>query len=378
MAGGREPGNAPGSWTHTAVAQQLVFGDGALHRLPELLRAVGVRRVLLVTTAGRAASDEGAQVTRALGRALASTFDEVVSHVPTPTVQGAVQQARRDGIDGVVSFGGGSCADTGKAVCFFTEQEQGTPGASFADRPVLPHVSIPTTYSGAELTGFFGMTDPTTRQKGGGGGPTVTPLAALYDPQLTRSTPARISAETGMNALAHCVEAAWSPYRTPEAEAIALEGAARIVDALPRVVDQPDDLAARADLQTGAILAGRCLQNATMGVHHGLAQLVGGRTGIPHGLANAILLSHSIAYNELEVPVEVRRLGAAIGSPDDPAGAVHDLVLRLGLPDRLSDVGVTDEDLDAVARSSQANPSVRANPRPVSEEEARALLEAAA
>jgi alcohol dehydrogenase class IV len=366
-----------GSWTHTGSAQQIVFGDGALHQLGELLRAVGVRKVLLVTTAGRAASDEGAQVTRALGRSLESTFAEVSSHAPTPMVQAAVRQARRDGVDGIVSFGGGSCADTAKAVCFFTEAEQGTPGASYADRPVLPHISIPTTYSGAELTGFFGMTDPATRQKSGGGGPTVVPIAALYDPKLTQSTPARVSAETGMNALAHCVETAWSPYRTPEAEAIALAGAARIVDALPRVVDDPDDLAARAAMLTGAILAGRGLQNAAMGVHHGLAQLVGGRTGISHGLANAIILSHAIDFNADAVPRELYRIGTALGDPDDPAGAVRRLLARLDLPDRLSDVGVDEEDLDVVARLSQSSHSVRTNPRPVSEEDARAVLEAA-
>ena len=95
------------------------------------------------------------------------------------------------------------------------------------------HVSVPTTYSGAELTPFFGMTDPARRQKQGAGGPTSAPIAAIYDPLLTLSTPARVSAETGMNALAHCVEAAWSPRRTPEAEAIALAGAAAIVAALP-------------------------------------------------------------------------------------------------------------------------------------------------
>jgi maleylacetate reductase len=372
----RSASNAPGSWTHTGYAQQIVFGDGALHQLPDVLRAVGVRRVMLVTTAGRAASDEGAQVTRAIGRWLESTFSEVASHAPTPMVQAAVRQARRDGVDGIVSFGGGSCADTGKAICFFTEQEQGTPGASFADRPSLPHVSITTTYSGAELTGFFGMTDPATRQKNGAGGPTITPIAALYDPRLTLSTPPRVSAETGMNALAHCVEVAWSPFRTPEAEAIALAGAARIVDALPRVVDDPADLGARTDMLTGSIMAGRSLQNASMGIHHGLAQLVGGRTGISHGLANAIILSHAIDFNRDAVPTEVRRIGEAIGAPDDPAGAVRALVARLGLPATLSDAGVDEADLDAVARLSQSNMSVRANPRPVSEDEAREVLEA--
>jgi maleylacetate reductase len=193
-------------WTHTGYTQQIVFGAGSVRRVGELLRAVGARRVLLVTTAGRAQSDDAGRLRRAIGSALASEFAEVTSHVPAPLVQQAVAQARTDSVDAVVSFGGGSCADLGKAVCFFTEQQAGTPGASFADRPALPHVSIPTTYSGAELTPFFGMTDPATRQKSGAGGPTIAPIGAIYDPELTLSTPVSVSAETGMNALAQCVE----------------------------------------------------------------------------------------------------------------------------------------------------------------------------
>jgi len=364
-------------WTHTGYAQQLVFGAGALRRLPELVRTVGARRVLLVTTQGRNTSADGGQVRKLLGSALASTFDAVESHVPVPLVRRAVQQARGDGVDAVVSFGGGSCADTGKAVCFFAEQEAGTPGASYLDRPALAHIAIPTTYSGAELTGLFGMTDPTARQKTGSGGPTITPVAVIYDPELTVSTPPRVSAETGMNALAHCVEVTYSPRRTPEAEAIGLAGARRIVRALPLVVDDPGDVDVRASMLEGAALAGRCLHNGTMGVHHGLAQLVGGRTGISHGLANAVILPHALRYNADAAPDAVARLGEAIGAPDDPAGAIAALVERLGLPTRLGDCGVTLEDLDAVARSSQSNPSVRANVRPVSEDDARAILAAA-
>ena len=118
-------------------------------------------------------------------------------------------------MDAVVSFGGGSCADLGKAVCFFVEQQAGVPGASYADRPVLAHIAIPTTYSGAELTPFFGMTDQATHRKSGAGGPTIAPLAAVYDPIVTLDTPVRVSAETGMNALAHGVEAACSPSSHP-------------------------------------------------------------------------------------------------------------------------------------------------------------------
>jgi maleylacetate reductase len=371
------PAADPATWTHTGYTQQIAFGPGALRELTGLLRTLGLRRVLLVTTAGRHESEDGERVRRSMARALASSFAEVESHVPVPLVQRAVHQARRDGVDGVVSFGGGSCADLAKAVCFFTEQEMGTPGASFADRPALPHVSVPTTYSGAELTPFFGMTDPATRQKSGAGGPTVAPIAAVYDPDLTMSTPARVSAETGMNALAHCVEVVWSRARTAEAEAVALAGAGRLVDALPRVVDDPADRQARSDALAGAYLAGRALQNASMGVHHGLAQLVGGRTGIAHGLANAVILPHAMAFNRDAVPEALDAIGVAIGAPDDPVGAVTALVERLGLPTRLSECGVTDEDLDVVARLAAGHRGIAANPKPVSEDDARAILEAA-
>jgi maleylacetate reductase len=364
-------------WTHTALAQQITLGAGAVERLPELVRSIGARKALLVTTAGRLASADGERIVAWLGRALASTFGEVESHVPVPLVQQAVLQARRDGIDLVVSFGGGSCADLAKAVCYFLEQEAGMPGASHLDRPLVPHVSIPTTYSGAELTPFFGMTDPATRQKQGAGGPTCAPVVAIYDPQLTLSTPARVSAETGMNALAHCVEAAWSPIRTPEAEAIALAGVTAIHRSLPAVVADPQDLAARTAMLEGACLAGRALLNAGMGVHHGLSQLVGGRTGISHGLANSILLAHAMRFNAEAVPDAMARIGAALGAADDPAGAVDRFRSGLGLPGRLSEVGVSEGDLEAVARLSQSNHNVARNPRPVSEADALSILQAA-
>lgn len=372
-----EPGLVPSTWTHTALAQQIVFGAGALDRLPELVRTIGARRALLVTTAGRLASAEGQRVVARLGRSLSSTFAEVASHVPAPLVQQAVLQARRDGIDLVVSFGGGSCADLGKAVCYFLEHEAGMPGVSHLDRPLVPHVSIPTTYSGAELTPFFGMTDPATRQKQGSGGPTTAPIAAIYDPELTRSTPARVSAETGMNALAHCVEAAWSPERSPEAEAIALAGAGAIHRSLHQVVSAPDDLAARTAMLAGACLAGRALLNAGMGVHHGLSQLIGGRSGIPHGLANAVLLAHCIRFNAEAVPAEVASVGRALDAPDDAAGAVDRLRAVLGLPATLREAGVAEDDVEAVARLSQGNRNVARNPRPVSEADALAILRAA-
>ena len=369
--------SAPVRSIHTGYAQRLVFGPQAIDEVPAVVREVGARRVLVVTTAGRAVSDAGRRLVERLGRAVVGVFDGAITHVPTSTVETAVRAARTAGIDGVVSFGGGSCADLGKAVCWFLEREAGTPGASFVDRPLVAHVSVPTTYSGAELTPHFGMTDPGTRRKTGGGGPTTAPLAAVYDPVLTLDLPVGVSAETGMNALAHGIECAYSPSRTPEAEALALACIRQVVTSLPDVVDDPFDIDARTRMLQASMLGGRALENASMGVHHGLAQLIGGRTGISHGLANAVVLAHAVRFNAEAVPEEMARIGDALGDPEDPGGAVDRLRERLGLPGSLADCGVTIDDLDAVARMSGANPSVSANPRPVSEDDARAILAAA-
>jgi alcohol dehydrogenase len=158
---------------------------------------------------------------------------------------------------------------------------------------------------------------------------------------------------------------------------VALAGVSRIADALPAVVEDPADLGARTEMLAGAALGGRALQNAGMGVHHGLAQLVGGRTGMAHGLANAVILPHAMRFNADAVPAELGRIGLALGAPDDPAGAVDRLLRRLELPTQLSDCGFSDEDLDAVARLSQSSPAVQMNPKHVSEDDARSILEAA-
>ena len=364
-------------WTHTGFAQRIHFGLDSIDRAGEVVKETGSRRVMLVTTVGRRGSESGGRLVASLGKSLASVFDGVRSHVPTTAVQAAVRQAQADDVDAVVSFGGGSCADLAKAVCFFVEQQAGMPGASYLDRPAVAHVAVPTTYSGAELTPFFGMTDEAAHRKSGAGGPTIAPLAAIYDPVVTLDVPAQISAETGMNALAHGVESAWSPRRTPEAEAIALDCVRRVAAALPDVVDEPGDIRARTAMLEGAVLGGRCLQNAPMGVHHGLAQLIGGRTGIPHGLANAILLSHTLRFTAGAVPREAWLIGAALGDPDDPAGAVDRLRERIGIPARLSDVGVVEDDLEAVVRMAAGNASIRANARPVSADDLTELLQGA-
>lgn len=367
------------TWTHTGLAQRIHFGAGALDLAGTICDELGLRRLLVVTTEGRRASVVGERLVDVLGSRVASVFAGVRSHVPSTAVAAAVAQAADDRVDGVVSFGGGSCADLGKAVCWAAEQEAaGSPKArTYAETPVRAHVAIPTTYSGAELTPFFGMTDESARRKTGAGSPTLAPRAAVYDPVVTLDTPVRVSAETGMNALAHGVECAYSPSRTPEAEAVALACIERISSALPAVVDDPSDLGARTAMLEGAVLGGRCLQNAGMGVHHGLSQLVGGRTGLPHGLVNAIVLPHAMRFNDVAVGDAARRIGDALGDRDDPAGALDRLRARLGLPATLAECGVTTDDIEAVALQSSGNRNVTANARPVRVDDARAILQAA-
>ncbi len=335
-------------------------------------------RALLVTTGGPGRSREGGRrLTQRLGRVVADVFPGAAPHVPTSILEGAVSAARSAAVDGVVSLGGGSCADLAKAVSWFLERESGAPGSSFVDRPLIAHVAVPTTYSGAELTSHFGITDLASKRKSGGGGPTIAPLAVVYDPVLTLDLPVRVSAETGMNALAHGVEAAYSPTRTPEAEVLALACIREAATTLPLVVDDPFDIDARTKMLRAAMLGGRAAQNAAPGVHHGLVQLLGGRTGMAHGLANAVLLAHTLRYNLPTIPDEAARIGDALGDPDDPAGAIDRLRERLSLPGSLADCGVTIDDLDAVARMSGGSPGVSANPRPVTEDDAREILAAA-
>jgi maleylacetate reductase len=264
--------------------------------------------------------------------------------------------------DAIVSLGGGSSADLSKAVSLFA------PGDADLDddveRPaVLPYVAVPTTYAGAELMPFFGMLDEDARRKRGVQRYDVAPHEVLYDPRLTLTMPRNVSAQTGMNVLAHCVEIAYSPEHTLETEAVALAGTTRIAASLPRVVDAPDDLGARTEMLAGAALGGRPLQNGRMGVHHGLAQLVGARAGIPHGLAKAVLLPHVMHFNADAVP-------DALAATD----AVAALLVRLGLPTRLSDCGVSDDGLQAVGAKCGRNRNVASTPKPVEPDAALALV----
>ena len=265
------------------------------------------------------------------------------SEVPSDRVEEAARAA--GGADALLAVGGGSAIDLAKAISVETG---------------LPVVSVPTTYSGAEWTPSFGVRDHDRRRRGGGSGAHLAGI--VYDPRLTVGLPKAETVGTSMNALAHAAEALYVKGRNREADREALAGAALISNWLPRVVANPDDLEARRHLLEGAMHAGAALASAGLGLGHALAQTIGGRYGLPHGVMNALSLPHALRFNEPVAADEIARLGEAMGT-DDAIGRVEELA-RLGDFGRLRDYGVPEDELTAIAEASGVRPGAGANPRP--------------
>lgn len=260
-----------------------------------------------------------------------------------------------DGAEVIVAVGGGSAIDTAKA-------------ASAASG--LPLVSVPTTYSGAEWTTFFGVRDPERKLRGGGAGANLH--AIVYDPELTLGLPVEATVGTALNALAHCAEALYVRERTDESDRDALAGAELIGRWLPQVVARPDDLEARTELLRGACHAGAALGGSMLALGHALAQGLGGRYGVAHGALNALTLPPALRFNEPVAGDAVARFGLALGTAD-PATRVEELA-RLGGFERLRDLGIPEDAPTEVAETVAERPGAKANPRPVTPADVETLL----
>jgi maleylacetate reductase len=314
-----------------------------LDELAPLLAEFGVGRALLVTSERLADLDVP----------VASRFTGVRRHSPIETVAAAVAAARD--ADGLVSVGGGSAIDTGKAV----SAETG-----------LRLVAVPTTYSGAEWTSYYGMRDEARRLKTGGGGATV--VAVVYEPGLTLDLPREETVGTALNALAHSAEALYVRTRNPDGDREAGRGAELIGRWLPEVVERPGDLDVRTQLMMGAMHAGHALALTDLALGHAIAQVLGGRYDLPHGAMNALSLPPALRFNEVVVPDAIARLARAFETDDAP-GRVEELA-RLGGFGRLRDYGVPKEELPLVAEEAAARPGARANPRTASPADVLELL----
>ncbi len=343
-------------FTYQALPMRVVFGAGSLVRLPDEVAALGLTRVLVLCSPER--EDTGRQVAAALGQHAAGVLAEARMHVPVEVADRARDLARELGADGCVAVGGGSAVGLGKAIAL----EHG-----------LPVIAVPTTYAGSEMTPIWGLTE--AGQKRTGRDQRVLPRSVVYDPELTRSLPAQLSATSGMSAIAHAVEGLYAPDATPIVSLMAEEGTRALVSALPGVVADGRDLDARGEAQYGAWLCGAVLAATTMSLHHKLCHTLGGTLDLPHAQTHTVVLPHALAYNQPAAPDAVAALSRALGGADDPARALWELAGRLGAPRSLAELGMKEADIPRIAELAVANPY--ANPRPVTRDGVESLLRAA-
>ena len=345
----------PDSFRYEALPMRVRFGAGAVAQLGDELRDLGLHRTAVLCTP--AEGDLASRIAGDLGDAIASVLPGAVMHVPDEAVDAALEAVIGSAADALVPVGGGSAVGLAKAVALQTG---------------LPIVAVPTTYAGSEMTPIWGRTSAGVKRTGRD--VRVLPRSVVYDPDLTLTLPAHVSGVSGMNAIAHAVEALYAPDGNPIVTLMALEGVKALAEALPAVVANPHDRGARAEALYGAWLCGACLGSVTMSLHHKLCHALGGAFDLPHAETHATVLPYVVAFNAPAAPAAMSRLATALDD-GDPASALWRLGQTLGAPRSLAALGLTEGDIEHVAALAVANPY--ANPVPVTEQGVRHLLLAA-
>jgi len=360
-------------FSYTSYPRRIVFAAGALGRLGVESERFGWQRLLLCTTGSQRRAGRVEAVAAALGTRLAAVYDGIHPHVPAAQVEEAMALAAERGVDAALALGGGSAIGTAKAVAAALSDRA-------PERPPVAVAAIPTTYAGSEMTPVYGVTrtdESGTARKVTTTDERIVPRLILYDPLLTLDLPRELTAATGVNALAHCLEALYSLTRNPVSSAAARAGIRAITHALPRCVADGGDAPARAEMLEGAYLAGTALAAVSMALHHGICHVLGGSAGVPHGAANAIILPHALRFNARAAAPQLADAAMAMGLPvsDLPFDAAaeravafaDDFIAGLGLPRRLRDVGVAEGDLPRLAALAFQNRTVHSNPQPITD-----------
>jgi alcohol dehydrogenase class IV len=341
------------SFVYDILPSRVVFGAGCLDKLAEEIERLGSTKALVLSTPEQ--RDTALDIVNRLGRHAAGLFDHAVMHVPIEIAQAAREEAHRLGADCCVAVGGGSTTGLGKAVALTSS---------------LPILAIPTTYAGSEMTPIWGITEG--GRKTTGRDPRVLPKTVLYEPALTVTMPARLSVTSGINAMAHCVEALYAKDANPIISMLAEDSIRAFAHSLPLLVRHPADLEARSEAQYGAWLGGVSLGAVGMALHHKLCHTLGGSFNLPHAETHTIVLPHAAAYNAQAVPEAISRVARALGTTSAAQG-LFDLADSLGVPVALRDIGMKENDLDRAAEIASQNPYY--NPRPVTREGIRTLLQ---
>ena len=378
--------NLTGNWSYPT---SIRFGAGRIAEIAEACQSAGMQKPLLVTDRGLA----GLPITSAtldlleaagLGRAL---FADVDPNPNEHNLAAGLEAYRSGGHDGVIAFGGGSGLDLGKVVAFMCGQTR--PVWDYEDvgdwwtradaDKIAPIIAVPTTAGTGSEVGRAGvLSNSETHEKKIIFHPKMLAAVVICDPELTVGMPQAITAGTGMDAFAHCLEAYCSPHYHPMSQGIAVEGMRLVSENLPRAFADGNDLEARAHMMSAAAMGATAFQKG-LGAIHALSHPIGARYNSHHGTTNAVVMAPVLRFNRAAIETRIEALAAYLGIEGGFDG-FHDYVNRLnaslGIPANLTELGVTDPDLDWLVDSALKDPSVGGNPVEMTVQNTRELFEA--
>lgn len=358
---------------------KIIFGKGAVSEVAQEVERLGGKRALVVTDKILEHTEMVSTVKKALGNKLAGVFSDVEQDTGTHIINKGAEYLKSVKADIIVTVGGGSSIDTSKGIGIALKMNaklEEISGFNFLPGPLIPHIVIPTTAgTGSEVTYAAVIKDHSKGRKLIYGDNYIIPDVGILDPLMTVSMPPNITGGTGMDAMSHCVEALHSQQANPITDGLALGGIRLIVEFLPKAVDNGKDLMARGQMQIAANMAGVAFGNAQVGVVHALAHSVGGRFGVPHGVANSILLPYCMEYN-LDTVADKYKLAAQAmgvdvkGLSDEEAAhkaseAIWSLTKRVKMPQKLREVGVKEDGLKQVAEDAISDGSIVYNAKPI-------------
>ncbi len=381
-----DPKSLTGTWSYPT---QIRFGPGRIAELPRACKSLGMSRPLLVTDPGLAALPMIAEAVAANDAAglPTSVFGNVKPNPVGRNVEDGVAAFRAGGHDGVVAFGGGSGLDAAKAIAFMSGQAR--PIWDFEDvssnwkradpAGIAPIVAVPTTAgTGSEVGRASVILQEETHTKRIIFHPKILPGIVISDPELTLGLPAHITAATGMDALAHCLEAYCAPGFHPMGEGIAVEGLRLVKDWLPAAVEDGGNLAARAHMLAAASMGATAFQKG-LGAIHSLSHPIGAIYDTHHGLTNAVVMPYVLAFNRPAVADKMERLAAWLGLAQPSFEAVQDWILglrsALSIPHSLREIGVGDDRVEEIAEMAAVDPTAPTNPLPLDPQNLRAMME---
>jgi alcohol dehydrogenase class IV len=375
------------NWSYPTAIR---FGPGRIKELAEACRAAGISRPLFVTDAGLAKLPITAAAIDLLKRAGLPVvlFADVQPNPVDSNVEAGVSAFREGDHDGVVAFGGGSGLDTGKVIAFMAGQTR--PLWDFEDiadwwaranaDQIAPVVAVPTTAGTGSEVGRAGViTQEATQTKKVIFHPKMMPKVVICDPELTVGMPPAVTAGTGMDALAHCLEAYCAPTYHPMAEGIAVEGMRLVFGNLPKAVANGNDLEARAHMMSAAAIGATAFQKS-LGAIHALSHPVGALYHTHHGMTNGVFMPYVLVFNRQAIEQKIKRLAGFLGIGDGFDGflkSMLELRQKTGVPHDLGGLGVDGARIDTIVEMSLVDPTAGGNPVPLTKEGSRKLFEAA-